>query len=99
MSNHSPEYDKAMQDRLAEHAKAFERKALAPYETPGPTGKFPQGKLTPTDEGEIKIAIGSVDGKVVVDFGKPVAWIGFDPERARAVADALLKHANEIDPK
>lgn len=59
----------------------------------GPTGKYPQGKLTPKDEGEIRIAVGSKDGKVVMDFGKPTAWIGMDPEQADAIADSLREHA------
>lgn len=65
----------------------------------GATGRFPAGKLTPDDEGEIRIAIGSREGKVVIDFGKPTAWIGFDPTQARDIAACLIKHADEIDPR
>lgn len=60
----------------------------------GATGSFPQGRLTPGDEGEIKLAVASTNGKVVIDFGKPVVWIGFDPEQARGLAAMLLKHAD-----
>ena len=62
----------------------------------GPTGEFPQGKLTDDDEGEIRIAVGQLNGKVVIDFGKPTAWIGFDPEQADAIADSLHQHATEL---
>jgi hypothetical protein len=60
----------------------------------GPTGKFPQGKLTPEDEGEIQIAITDYNGKVVMDFGKPITWIGFTPDQAGEIADNLLRHAD-----
>jgi len=63
----------------------------------GPTGQFPDGKLTPQDEGEIRLAIGVKDGKVVFDLGKPVAWIGFTPKQAREVALSLFDKAAEIE--
>jgi hypothetical protein len=59
----------------------------------GPTGAFPEGKLHPSDEGQIKIAIGNRDGKVVLAFGAPVAWIGFPPGDAEQIATDLLRHA------
>lgn len=60
----------------------------------GATGKFPEGKLTPADEGEIKLAIGHKGGKVVIDFGTQVVWIGFTPNQAEEIAQTLLKHAD-----
>lgn len=62
---------------------------------PGPTGRFPQGKMHPSDEGELRIAITHKGGKVVIDFGKPTAWIGLDPERADALAELLKQHARQ----
>lgn len=62
----------------------------------GATGLFPQGKLQSDDEGEIRLAVGQKDGKVVIDFGKPVAWLGFDAEQAESIADLLRRHALEI---
>lgn len=62
----------------------------------GATGRFPEGKLTQDDEGEIAIAIGAApDGTVVMDFGKPTAWIGFKKAQAIEIADTLRKHAGE----
>jgi hypothetical protein len=57
----------------------------------GATGQFPEGKLTGEDEGEIKIAVGVHEGKVVVNFGKPVAWIGFSPQQARELAESIRR--------
>lgn len=59
----------------------------------GPTGRFPEGKLTPDDEGEFAYRVGHHHGKVVIDFGTPVAWVGFAPEEARALALFLTTHA------
>jgi len=60
----------------------------------GPTGRFPRGKLTSDDEGELRLAITHQAGKVIVDFGGPVAWIGLDPADVRQLAEALLEHAS-----
>ena len=62
----------------------------------GATGAFPQGKLNAHDEGEIQIAVGNKDGKVILDFGKPVVWMGMDPNQATAVAASLIEHAKRV---
>ena len=43
---------------------------------PGPTGKFPRGKIGPSDNGELAMIIGTdkEKGIVFVDFGTPVHW-------------------------
>lgn len=62
---------------------------------PGATGKFPQGKMDDTDEGEIGIVItyDKLNGVVRIDFGKPVAWLGLPPQGATELAHLLLKCA------
>jgi hypothetical protein len=62
----------------------------------GATGKFPNGKLTDSDEGEIQFQIGSKDGTIIIDFGKPVAWLGVQKEQAIEIAKALCKHAGVV---
>lgn len=59
----------------------------------GPTGKFPNGKLNDDDEGEIAFRVGSENGLVVIDFGKPVHWLGFPPGTALDLANLLIQHA------
>ena len=60
----------------------------------GPTGRFPDGKATPKDEGEIKLSIGRTsDGNVILDFGIKVAWVGMMPQQARELAEQLLQSA------
>ena len=63
--------------------------------TTGPTGRFPQGKLRRDDEGELRLAVGHKTGKVVIDFGTQVAWIGLDPDQADGLADLIKQHAAE----
>lgn len=65
----------------------------------GATGRFPQGKLTPQDEGEIRFAVGEKDEKVILDFGKATAWIGFEPEQAIQIAQIIQTHAYNIIAK
>lgn len=59
----------------------------------GATGEFPDGKIQENDEGQIRVAITQKDGRVVIDFGKQITWIGFTKEEAKGLAELLLKHA------
>jgi len=61
----------------------------------GATKKFPEGKLNKSDEGEIKFAVGSEKGKVILDFGTSVTWVGMTPAQAKQVGMALIKHADD----
>ncbi len=63
----------------------------------GATGKFPQGKLTPHDEGEIRMGIAHDDSTVILNFGKPTAGVGMDPTLARQLAANLIEHADAVD--
>lgn len=62
----------------------------------GATGKFPDGKLVPHDEGEIAFRVGKVKGAVVIDFTKPIRSIGMTPQQACQLANSLLKHARDM---
>lgn len=64
----------------------------------GATGRFPEGKLTPNDEGELAVAVGIQDEKVIIDFGPtPVQWVAFGPEIARQLANVLVDRAETIE--
>lgn len=62
----------------------------------GATGQHPHGRLTSTDEGSIQFAISVKDGKVCMDFGTPVVWLGMGPEDAVQLAQRLIKHARNV---
>ncbi len=67
-----------------------------PGVTLGPTGRHPQGKLNEDDEGELRFAVGHDNGNVILDFGKPVVWVGLPPDTADDIADMLKKHAQAV---
>ena len=62
----------------------------------GATGRFPEGKLTHSDEGEIRFAVSHAQGKVLIHFGKPVAWLGLGRHHVVALIKILQKHADEL---
>ncbi len=57
--------------------------------------QFPEGKIRPEDEGAIKIAIGIENGNVIINFGKPVAWLGLPPSACMEMGRTLIKRARE----
>jgi len=62
--------------------------------------RYPEGKISADDEGQVQIGIAADPGKgiVVVSFENPVTWIGVPPAQARALSIALDMKANEIEP-
>jgi hypothetical protein len=60
----------------------------------GALGEHTHGHLTKDDEGAIQFAIGERDGKVVIDFGTPVHWLGMTPQQAADFASAVLRRKN-----
>lgn len=72
---------------------------VPPDEEPlGATGKFPMGHLNYSDEGELRfgVAADKRNGKILVEFGKPVAWIALDPHLARELARTLMEKAGDV---
>jgi len=57
---------------------------------------YPRGKLSEDDEGASAIVVSTTGNTVRIDFGKQVAWIGFDKKTALMLADALIQNANKI---
>ena len=93
MSHHSEEpFDRAEFDKMLRGLKdttSFR----------GAIGAFPEGKLTKSDQGAIQFAVGEKDGKVVLDFGTTVSWIGMKPQEAADLANALFKWARDVGRK
>lgn len=63
---------------------------------PGATGKFPHGKLTRHDEGELNLTIGESDDNVIINFGTPVSWMAMSPEQAVSLAQLLIAKARIV---
>lgn len=61
----------------------------------GATGKFPHGKLDPSDEGELVFTISrDADGNIRIAFGKPVAWLAMPAAQAAEFARLILRWAS-----
>ena len=56
-------------EQLIEQLTAATKAAGIPL---GATDHFPQGALTPDDEGELRLAVTAPGGKVILAFGKPI---------------------------
>ena len=43
----------------------------------------------PDPPGELRVLVSVVDGRVILDFGRAIWWVGFSPEAAAKLADDL----------
>lgn len=62
-------------------------------------GEYPDGKLGPDDEGGIAMSVSHKDGRVILLFPKPVAWVGFTADEAIGLAELLVEHARQAGSK
>jgi len=78
---------------------SLERQLALQRPSVGATGEHPEGRLTEDDEGEIQFAVAAdkAAGKVVIDFGKPVAWMGMNASQARDLGMLLFRGAGQVD--
>lgn len=75
-----------------EFKKLFEKDETKP----GATGNFPDGKLDPMDEGEIRLRMAVMDGRLIIEFGKPIASIGLTRDEAISIGQAILDKAFKL---
>ncbi len=61
--------------------------------------QYPRGKLREDDDGACPVSVGIDNNAVVIDFGKPVCWIGMDKNLAIELANCILEKANLIKLK
>ena len=59
---------------------------------------YSEGRLKPSDDGDIAFAIAAdrEKGVVILDFGKQVSWLGMRPKDAVALAEKLIEKAREV---
>lgn len=80
------------------HSRAYEDPAAPSGSEPGPTGRYPKGKVCEDDRGELKVAVGhTAEGKILLDFGTYLSWVAMDPEEARALISFLRDHARAAE--
>ncbi|TXI12378.1 MAG: hypothetical protein E6Q76_01125 [Rhizobium sp.] len=60
---------------------------------------YPGGRMGADDEGELVFAVGVNERHrtVVLNFNKPVAWMGMSADDARRLAAMLVEKANAIE--
>lgn len=57
---------------------------------------YPRGKLNKNDQGATAIMIKSSKNTVIIQFEKPVSWLGMSAEEACAMGHALIKTGMEM---
>jgi hypothetical protein len=62
----------------------------------GPTGAYPRGQFSDSDQGELQVAVGSLNGRVVFRFGTPVSWLAMPPEDALTLAEVLAERVEKM---
>ncbi|KKL69898.1 hypothetical protein LCGC14_2110350 [marine sediment metagenome] len=84
-----PEIFEGTQEQLAKRLKsAVEAYTLKP--------EHPDGHLKGIDdEGQTALAVGVTQGNVIIQFGKPLHWLGLPPDEARMLGRSLIAKANE----
>lgn len=58
--------------------------------------KYPRGKIHEHDNGATSIMIKSNKNTVIIQFEKPIIWLGLSSEEASAMGHALIKTAMEM---
>lgn len=58
---------------------------------------YPKGKLNNDDEGGLEIKCFIWKGRVVLDFGKKIKWLGFGTHDAIAFGEGIIKKAKELE--
>ena len=83
-----------MKDDVYDYDSALaEVRALCFGKPLGGQGSFSDGKLSEEDEGDLRLQVAHSGDDVRIDFGKPVAWLGFPKDQAIQFAMLILKHA------
>lgn len=64
----------------------------------GPTGEFGDDSLPDLQESEggLAFSIGTHQGRVIINFGASVAWLGLTPDQADEMAQALAGAAETL---
>lgn len=48
------------------------------------------------DDEEIQIVVSAFDGAVIINFGKPLYWLGLEKKQAIEIANTMIKIANSL---
>jgi hypothetical protein len=74
--------------------RAIERWLVSKSLKLGPTGKYPEGTLSPGDEGALRLGVThDSNGNTIVNFGTELSWFGMPQPQALKFGQLILKHA------
>lgn len=83
-----------MRDDQYDYDRALaEVRSLCAGKPLGGQGTYSDGKAGDDDEGDLRLQVAHSGDDVRIDFGKPVAWLGFPKAQAIQLAMLILKHA------
>ena len=57
---------------------------------------YPDGKLKDNDEGGIYAGIAIDKGRIIIQFAKPVSWIGFTKDEAMNFAMEIISKVKDV---
>lgn len=103
MGHHAGEHDEEMQAAMRKSLmdsiprETLEDQMQKLTDKLGPTGEFPDGKITEKDRGEIRIVVGAKEGRIVLYFGARIEWLGMTVAQAYDIAASIVQHAREIE--
>ena len=58
--------------------------------------KYPRGKLRSDDEGQLAMAFAVKGNTLIIDFGKPVVWVGLSLHEVTALREAFEKYEKQL---
>lgn len=61
--------------------------------------QYPRGKLNAEDDGQLRMAMVVKDNTLIIDFGKPVAWLGLSLHEVTAMREAFEKYERQLKEK
>jgi hypothetical protein len=85
----SPASNEPQMETMRRLLDQFENKARREY---------PQGRMGADDDGALSYAVAAdkKNGTVVINFGKPVVWLGLAPADVAKLVQCLIAKAKEV---
>lgn len=59
--------------------------------------KYTRGKISEEDEGQLMIRTAIKNGTIIIDFSKPLSWLGLGKLEAIEFANILLEYARKLE--
>lgn len=57
--------------------------------------QYPRGKLCADDDGKCQLGVTTSDRTVIIEFDRPMTWVGMSGDQAMELANVLIKRARE----